>query len=38
MEHIIRRCKHCNKEYTYCTYGNGTNWGGDFVETFKMEV
>lgn len=27
MEHIIRRCKHCNKEYTYCTYGNGTNWG-----------
>ena len=27
MEHILRRCKHCNKEYTYCTYGNGLNWG-----------
>lgn len=27
MEHISRRCKHCNKEYTYCTYGNGPDWG-----------
>lgn len=27
MEHIIRRCKHCNKEYTYCTYGNGPYYG-----------
>ena len=27
MEHIARRCKHCNKEYTYCTYGNGPDWG-----------
>ena len=22
MEHYILRCKHCKKEYTYCTYGN----------------
>lgn len=27
MEHILRRCKHCNKEYVYCTYGNGQTWG-----------
>lgn len=27
MEHIYRRCKHCNKEYVYCTYGNGPDWG-----------
>lgn len=27
MEHIIRRCKHCKKEYTYCTYGNGPQYG-----------
>ena len=27
MQHLLRRCKHCNKEYTYCTYGNGSTWG-----------
>lgn len=27
MEHIIYRCKHCKKEYTYCTYGNGPEYG-----------
>lgn len=27
MEHLIRRCKHCQKEYTYCTYGNGHKYG-----------
>ena len=27
MEHIYRRCKNCNKEYLYCTYGNGPDWG-----------
>lgn len=27
MEHYILRCKHCNKEYTYCTYGNGPEFG-----------
>lgn len=27
MEHLIRRCKHCQKEYTYCTYGNGPEYG-----------
>lgn len=27
MEHIYRRCKNCNKEYVYCTYGNGPDWG-----------
>lgn len=27
MQHIYRRCKHCNKEYLYCTYGNGADWG-----------
>ena len=27
MQHIYRRCKHCNKEYLYCTYGNGPDWG-----------
>lgn len=27
MEHLIYRCKHCNKEYVYCTYGNGEEYG-----------
>lgn len=27
MQHLLRRCKHCNKEYVYCTYGNGPDWG-----------
>lgn len=27
MQHLILRCKHCNKEYTYCTYGNGEEYG-----------
>ena len=27
MEHLIIRCKHCHKEYTYCTYGNGPEYG-----------
>lgn len=27
MEHWILRCKHCRKEYTYCTYGNGSQYG-----------
>lgn len=27
MEHLILRCKHCQKEYTYCTYGNGPEYG-----------
>ena len=27
MQHIRRRCKHCGKEYTYCTYGNGPEYG-----------
>jgi len=27
MQHYILRCKHCQKEYTYCTYGNGPEWG-----------
>ena len=27
MEHWILRCKHCQKEYTYCTYGNGPQYG-----------
>lgn len=27
MEHIKLRCKHCQKEYTYCTYGNGPEYG-----------
>lgn len=27
MEHLILRCKHCKKEYTYCTYGNGPQYG-----------
>lgn len=27
MEHLIRRCNHCQKEYTYCTYGNGPEYG-----------
>lgn len=27
MEHFILRCKHCHKEYTYCTYGNGPEYG-----------
>lgn len=27
MQHWILRCKHCNKEYTYCTYGNGPEYG-----------
>ena len=27
MQHIYRRCKHCNKEFVYCTYDNGPDWG-----------
>lgn len=27
MEHWTLRCKHCQKEYTYCTYGNGPQYG-----------
>ena len=27
MQHLILRCKHCHKEYTYCTYGNGPEFG-----------
>lgn len=27
MQHWILRCKHCNREYTYCTYGNGEQYG-----------
>lgn len=27
MEHLILRCKHCKREYTYCTYGNGPQYG-----------
>lgn len=23
MRYFVLRCKHCQKEYTYCTYGNG---------------
>ena len=27
MQHYILRCKHCGKEYVYCTYGNGPEYG-----------
>ena len=27
MQHYRLRCKHCGKEYTYCTYGNGPEYG-----------
>lgn len=27
MQHYKRRCKHCGKTYTYCTYGNGPIYG-----------
>lgn len=27
MQHLLRRCKHCGKTYTYCTYGNGPGYG-----------
>jgi len=27
MEHIRCRCKHCYKSYSYCTYGNGPDYG-----------
>ena len=27
MQHFRRRCKHCGKVYTYCTYGNGPKYG-----------
>lgn len=27
MEHIICRCKNCQRQYTYCTYGNGPEYG-----------
>lgn len=27
MEHIICRCKNCQTQYTYCTYGNGPKYG-----------
>ncbi len=27
MQHIRCRCKNCQKTYTYCTYGNGPEYG-----------
>lgn len=27
MQHIKCRCKHCQKTYYYCTYGNGPDYG-----------
>lgn len=30
MQHFILRCKHCQKEYTYCTYGNGPEYGTEY--------
>ena len=27
MQHWILRCKHCQKQYVYCTYGNGPEYG-----------
>ena len=27
MQHFHLRCKHCHREYTYCTYGNGPEYG-----------
>lgn len=27
MQHIKCRCKHCQKTYYFCTYGNGPEWG-----------
>ena len=27
MQHLRIRCKHCQREYTYCTYGNGPEYG-----------
>ena len=27
MQHFKLRCKHCHTEYTYCTYGNGSEYG-----------
>lgn len=27
MQHYILRCKHCQREYTFCTYGNGPEYG-----------
>lgn len=27
MQHLRLRCKHCRREYIYCTYGNGPEYG-----------
>lgn len=27
MQHLRLRCKHCQREYVYCTYGNGEEYG-----------
>ena len=27
MQHYILRCKNCQREYTFCTYGNGPEYG-----------
>ena len=27
MQHFKLRCKHCHTEYTYCTHGNGSEYG-----------
>lgn len=27
MQHYYVRCKHCHREYLYCTYGNGPDYG-----------
>lgn len=30
MQHFILRCKHCHKEYVYCTYGNKDGCSMDY--------
>ena len=30
MQHYLRRCKHCGKTYTYCTYGNKDGCSMDY--------
>lgn len=30
MQHYLRRCKHCGKAYTYCTYGNEDGCSMDY--------
>lgn len=38
MEHLILRCKHCHKEYVYCTYGNEDGCSRDYCSECQKAI